>query len=141
MFILDEMHLAKDAFLQDITILFNFHMDSTNLFVLILAGLPHLQAKLRLNQHRPLHQRIIMRYQMGPLDKEEVVGYRTPPETGGSETPDFYPGCLGGDRPAVAGVAADHQPPRHHLLLYGAQLKKHMIDEDIVLMAAEEIGY
>ncbi len=57
-FILDEMHLAKDAFLQDIAILFNFHMDSTNPFVLILAGLPHLQAKLRLNQHRPLHQRI-----------------------------------------------------------------------------------
>ncbi|EQB97279.1 hypothetical protein GA8_01915 [Geobacillus sp. A8] len=45
MFILDEMHLAKDAFLQDIAILFNFHMDSTNPFVLILAGLPHLQAK------------------------------------------------------------------------------------------------
>ncbi len=26
-------------------------------------------------------------------------------------------------------------------LLYGAQLKKHMIDEDIVRMAAEEMGY
>ncbi|KMY56607.1 ATP-binding protein, partial [Geobacillus stearothermophilus] len=48
-FILDEMHLAKDAFLQDIAILFNFEMDSTNPFVLILAGLPHLQGKLRLN--------------------------------------------------------------------------------------------
>ena len=31
-FILDEMHLAKDAFLQDIAILFNFEMDSTNPF-------------------------------------------------------------------------------------------------------------
>ncbi|WP_142759753.1 ExeA family protein, partial [Staphylococcus aureus] len=74
-FILDEMHLAKDAFLQDIAILFNFEMDSTNPFVLILAGLPHLQGKLRLNQHRPLDQRIIMRYRMGPLEKEEVAGY------------------------------------------------------------------
>ena len=40
------MHMAKDAFLQDIAILFNFQMDSTNPFILILAGLPHLKTRL-----------------------------------------------------------------------------------------------
>lgn len=56
-FILDEMHMAKDAFLQDIALLFNFKMDSTNPFVLVLSGLPHLKTRLKLNHHRPLSQR------------------------------------------------------------------------------------
>lgn len=62
-FILDEMHMAKDAFLQDLAILFNFQMDSSNPFILVLAGLPHLKTRLNLNHHRPLAQRMIMRYQ------------------------------------------------------------------------------
>ncbi|BDG36109.1 hypothetical protein PcaKH15_20150 [Parageobacillus caldoxylosilyticus] len=36
--ILDEMHLAKDAFLQDIAILFNFQMDSTESVCLDFSG-------------------------------------------------------------------------------------------------------
>lgn len=47
--ILDGMHLAKDAFLQDIALLFNFEMDSLNPYVLILSGMPHLKIKLRMN--------------------------------------------------------------------------------------------
>src|SRR5699024_10512059 len=74
-FILDEMHMAKDAFLQDLAILFNFQMDSSNPFILVLAGLPHLKTRLNLNHHRPLAQRIVMRYQLQPLNKDDVYVY------------------------------------------------------------------
>jgi type II secretory pathway predicted ATPase ExeA len=74
-FILDEMHMAKDAFLQDLAILFNFRMDSSNPFILILAGLPHLKTRLSMNHHRPLEQRIIMRYQLQSLGKDDVCAY------------------------------------------------------------------
>ncbi|GAE95259.1 hypothetical protein JCM21714_4478 [Gracilibacillus boraciitolerans JCM 21714] len=74
-FILDEMHMAKDAFLQDLAILFNFQMDSSNPFILVLAGLPHLKTRLNLNHHRPLAQRVIMRYQLQALNKEDVSDY------------------------------------------------------------------
>lgn len=67
--------MAKDTFLQDLAILFNFQMDSTNPFILVLAGLPHLRTRLNLNQNRPLAQRIIMRYQLVAFDKEEVSLY------------------------------------------------------------------
>ena len=60
-FILDEMHMAKDAFLQNLAILFNFQMDSSNPFILVMAGLPHLKSRLALNHHRPLSQRVIMK--------------------------------------------------------------------------------
>jgi len=73
--ILDEMQLAKDLFLHDLSILFNFNMDSENPFILILAGLPHFKDKLTLNQNRPLAQRIVIRHKMEPLTKDEVDRY------------------------------------------------------------------
>jgi len=117
-------------------------MDSTNPFVLILTELPYLQAKLQLNQHRPLHQQIIMRYQMGPLDKEKVVVYiEHRLKQAGAKHPIFT-------QAALEAIALQSQGwPRiiNNLattcLLYGAQWKKDMIDEDIVRIAAEEMGY
>jgi type II secretory pathway predicted ATPase ExeA len=53
----------------------NFQMDSTNPYILVLAGLPHLKSRLTLNHHRPLSQRIIMKYEIQPLSKEEVSAY------------------------------------------------------------------
>lgn len=140
-FILDEMHLAKDAFLQDLAILFNFQMDSSNPFILILAGLPHLKTRLHLNHHRPLAQRIIMKYQLQPLNKDGVYAYiEHHLKQAGAKMSIFT-------TPAKEAIALRSQGwPRVintltvNSLLYGAQLKKEQIDEDIVRMAAEESG-
>lgn len=140
-FILDEMHMAKDAFLQDLAILFNFQMDSSNPFILILAGLPHLKTRLRLNHHRPLAQRIIMRYQMEALHKKDVYEYiEHHLKLAGAKMPIFTDS-------AMEAIAARSQGwPRVintltiNCLLYGAQLKKDQIDEKVVRMAAEEGG-
>jgi general secretion pathway protein A len=140
-FILDEMHMAKDAFLNDLAILFNFQMDSTNPFILILAGLPHLKTRLNLNHHRPLSQRIIMRYHMQALTKEDTCAYIDHHlKLAGAKMPIFT-------QPALEAIALRSQGwPRVintltiNCLLYGSQLKKEQIDEDIVRMAAEEGG-
>ncbi len=126
-FISDEMHFAKDAFLQDIAILFNFEMDSTNPFVLILAGLPHLQGKLRLNQHRPLDQRIIMHHAMPDGAAGEGRGgglHRASVETGRGKASDLHAVGVGGDRSAVAGVAPCDQHVGHDVLVVGASAEK-----------------
>ncbi|MFC5542244.1 ExeA family protein, partial [Ureibacillus suwonensis] len=106
---------------------------------LILAGLPHLQTRLRLNQHRPLNQRIIMRYQMGPLTKEEVGQYiEQRMKMAGAKIPIFTPAALEAIAlqsqgwPRVINILATT------CLLYGYQMKKEQIDEEIVRMAAEE---
>lgn len=140
-FILDEMHMAKDAFLQDLAILFNFNMDSSNPFILVLAGLPHLKTRLNLNHHRPLTQRIIMRYQIQPLNKEDVFAYiEHHLKLAGAKMPIFT-------EPALEAIALRSQGwPRVintltvNCLLYGAQLNKEQIDEKIVQMAAQESG-
>lgn len=140
-FILDEMHMAKDAFLQDLAILFNFQMDSSNPFILILAGLPHLKTRLNMNHHRALSQRIIMRYQLQPLNKEDIFSYiHHHLKLAGSKIPIFTD-------TAIEAIALRSQGwPRVintltiNCLLYGAQLKNEQIDESIVQMAAEESG-
>ncbi len=140
-FILDEMHMAKDAFLQDLAILFNFQMDSSNPFILIIAGLPHLKARLVLNHHRPLAQRMIMKYEIQPLLKEDVALYIDHHlKLSGSKMPIF-------EEAAIEAISTrSHGWPRVintltvNSLLFGAQMKREVIDEEIVRMAIEDIG-
>lgn len=140
-FILDEMHMAKDAFLQDLAILFNFQMDSTNPFILVLAGLPHLKTRLTLNHHRPLSQRIIMKYEIQPLSREEVSSYINHHlKLAGAKMPIFT-------ETATEAIALRSQGwPRVintltiNSLLFGSQLKKEQIDEEIVRLAIEDSG-
>lgn len=140
-FILDEMHMAKDAFLQDIAILFNFQMDSTNPFILILSGLPHLKTRLTLNHHRPLFQRMIMKYEIQPLSREEVSAYiNHHMKIAGAKMPILT-------EAAIEAIALRSQGwPRVintltiNSLLFGSQLKKEQIDEEVVRLAIEDSG-
>lgn len=73
--ILDEMQMAKNKFLNDLSLLFNFSMDSKDPYVLIISGLPHLTNRMRLNSNQSLNQRITMRYEINSLNKVEVNEY------------------------------------------------------------------
>ena len=55
--------------------LFNFEMDSRDRAVVLLAGLPLLNATLRLTIHEPFRQRIVMNYNMEGISKEEGRTY------------------------------------------------------------------
>jgi general secretion pathway protein A len=140
-FILDEMQMAKDAFLNDLSILFNFDMDSENPFILILAGLPHLLDRLSLNHNRPLSQRIMMRYKVEPLTKDEVARYITHHmQLAGANHTIF-------SDPAIQAITSLSRGwPRlinkiaTHSLLAGYQARKELIDEEVVRLAAEEAG-
>lgn len=140
-FILDEMQMAKDIFLHDLGILFNFQMDSENPFLLILAGLPHLNDRLSLNQNRPLRQRVVMQYRVEPLTRDEVAGYvQHHMKLAGARYPVFT-------EPAIEAIAACTMGwPRlinnlaNSCLLCGRQESKKEIDEEIVRVAAEEAG-
>jgi len=69
------MQLVKNGFLNDLSLLLNFSMDSRDPYVLIIAGLPHLTNRMRLNSNQSLNQRITMRYQINPLNKVEANEY------------------------------------------------------------------
>jgi type II secretory pathway predicted ATPase ExeA len=140
-FILDEMHMAKDAFLQDLAILFNFQMDSTNPFILILAGLPHLKTRLSLNHHRPLAQRMIMKYEIQSLSKEEVQAYiEHHMKLAGAKMPIFTETAIEAITLRSQGWPRVINTLTVNSLLFGSQLKKEQIDEEIVRLAIEDSG-
>lgn len=73
--IIDEANYISNAVLNDLKILFNFEMDSRDLAVVLLVGLPQLNNTLQLAIHEPLRQRIVMNYNLEGLTKEEGRAY------------------------------------------------------------------
>lgn len=140
--VLDEMHLASNAFLDDISLLFNFYMDSENPFVLCLIGLPHLVDRLRLMQFQPLDQRIIIRHRHRALLPEEVKSYiEHHLKLAGSSASIFKPS-------AIEAIAAKSSClPRvinniaTNSLIYGAEQNLKMIDEEAIFAVSSELGF
>ena len=73
--IIDEANYISSAILNDFKLLFNFEMDSRDRAVVLLSGLPSLNATLRLSVHEPFRQRIIMNYELPAFTKEEGRSY------------------------------------------------------------------
>lgn len=139
--VLDELQMARDAFLCDLSILFNFGMDSENPFVLILSGLPYLSSKLVLNQHRPLYQRIIMKYKLEALNRQEVADYiKHHMKLAGAAYDIFTETAFEAIFSLSCGWPRMVNQLATQCLIYGCQKRKEHIDEDIVRIAAEEIG-
>lgn len=73
--IIDEANYISNSILGDLKILFNFEMDSKDRAAILLAGLPKLNATLRLSIHEPLYQRLVMNYNLEGLSKDEGRSY------------------------------------------------------------------
>lgn len=139
--ILDELQLASTKFFNDLHLLFNFSMDSENPFVLVLCGLPPLTIKMSLTHNQPLNQRLIMRYKMAPLSKEETKSYLEHQMCrAGANYPIFSETAV----EAIAAVSRGWPRLINNLaatsLIYGCQKGLKYIDEDAVRQAAVELG-
>lgn len=139
--ILDELQLASSHFLSDLHLLFNFVMDSENPFALVLCGLPQLSVKLSLGHHQVLSQRVIMRYRMQPLSREECRAYIDHQmRLAGARFPIFTDSAV----EAITTVSKGWPRLINNLattsLVYGCQKGLKEIDEESVHQASIEIG-
>lgn len=133
-FMLDEMHMASNKFLNDLSLLLNFSMDSETPFILVLSGLHHLSDRLQLNQNQSFNQRIIMRYEVKSLDKDEVKSFVEHNLSLVGASYDIFSAS------AVEAVTTNSRGwPRIisniavHALIMGFQFKKEIIDSDIII--------
>jgi len=139
--ILDELQLASTKFFSDLHLLFNFSMDSENPFVLVLCGLPTLGIKMSLTHNQPLNQRLIMRYKMSPLTKEETKSYLEHHMCrAGANYPIFSENAV----EAISTVSRGWPRLINNLattsLIYGCQKGLKHIDEEAVRQSAVELG-
>lgn len=140
-FILDEMQFAANKFLNDLSILFNFSMDSANPFILILSGLPFFMDKLALNQNQSLNQRVVMKYHLSPLSKSEVKNYiNYQLELAGANHPIFAPQAMEAIALRSRGLPRLVNNLAVNSLLLGYQLKAEHINEEIVFKSCEDMN-
>jgi type II secretory pathway predicted ATPase ExeA len=65
----------RSGLFDELRILLNFEIDSSDPLLLILAGQPQLLAKLALCIHLPFRQRVAMRYRMPAMDETHTRSY------------------------------------------------------------------
>ncbi len=73
--IIDEAHYLRHDVLDELRLLVNFGLDSRRLLCLLLVGQSELRRRLALAHHEALAQRIVMRYQLNGLCREELEPY------------------------------------------------------------------
>ncbi|MBE0427492.1 MAG: Flp pilus assembly complex ATPase component TadA [Nitrospirae bacterium] len=140
--IIDEAQLipGKETF-EEIRLLTNFQLDTTNLLSLILVGQTDLRNRLNHKTHLPLRQRIGLFYHLGPLEENEIKGYvEHRLRISGLEDPLFTDGALkklyqysGGIPRLINSLAAS-------ALLDGFGREMRIIDESLINEAARELG-
>ncbi len=73
--IVDEAHHLRNDVLEDLRLLTNYAMDSENRLCLLLVGLTELRRRLRMAVHESLAQRIVMRFHLAGLARDELPDY------------------------------------------------------------------
>jgi type II secretory pathway predicted ATPase ExeA len=140
-FIVDEVHMASSAILDDIRMLFNFNMDSVNPYILILAGQPLIRNKLSLNICVPLKQRIASRYSMKGMSILETAEYlATRMELAGVSRTVFTEQAVSGIHSCSNGFPRNINNIATHALTYSAWKQLDMVDEEAVYQANIEIS-
>lgn len=73
--IIDEAHYLRHELLHELQMLMNFHMDSKNLAILILAGTPAIVPMVKIRIHDSFLQRIVVHHEFTGLEPDEAAPY------------------------------------------------------------------
>jgi len=94
-FVLDEAQFFSQAILNELRMLFNFHMDSKDYAMVVLCGQNHFIGQLSLHGNEPLRQRVTVHYELTGLTDTEVPVYiQALLKHAGLEEPLFTPDAL-----------------------------------------------
>ena len=137
--IIDEANYVSNAILNDLKILFNFEMDSRDRAVILLVGLPQINNTLRLTNHEPLRQRIIMNYNLDGLSKEEGREYIAAKLKGaGCNQPVFAEDAVEAVLNAADGTARMISKLCNASLVIGHSRNANLISAEIVMQAIND---
>ena len=139
--IIDEAQNLPLPVLEQIRILSNLETDKEKLLQIILVGQLNLGTLLRSPELRQLDQRVSIRYQLEPLDRETIAGYVAHRLTiaGGSAAVTFAPAALdllhrlSGGIPRLINLLCDRA------LLAAFSVRENRITADMVEHAAESL--
>ena len=138
--IVDEAHHLRNDVLEDLRILTNYEMDSHNRLCLLLVGLTELRRRLGMAVHESLAQRIVIRYHLAGLSREELPAYLTHRlRLAGCELPLFEPPAVEALFQATQGMPRKVNRLAHYALTSAALAKATTVCIEHVQTALEEI--
>lgn len=139
--IVDEAHHLRSDVLEDLRLLTNYRMDSDNRLCLLLIGQAELRRRLGMSAHEALEQRIVVRYHLGGLERDELEGYLAHRlRTAGTEMPLFSPDAHEALFQASQGIPRRLNLLGHHTLLAAALAKKKIATSNEVEQAMQELS-
>lgn len=139
--IIDEAQNLPMSVLEQIRILSNLETDKDKLLQIVLVGQLNLQPMLRAPQMRQLDQRVSIRYQLRPLNRDEVAAYVSHrlSVAGGPATVTFQPKALDMVHRRSAGIPRLVNLLCDRSLLAAYSGRTNRVSADMVYRAAESL--
>ncbi len=139
--IVDEAHHLRNDVLEDLRLLTNYQMDSENRLCLLLVGLTELRRRLAMAVHESLAQRIVVRYHLAGLTREELPEYLVHRlRLAGCELPLFEPPAVEALFQATQGMPRKVNRLAHYALTSAAIGQARTVTAEQVQTAREEVA-
>ena len=140
--IVDDADNLNEQILMELKLLFDFQMDSRDYTTIILVGHEDLRRELSKVKYETLQQRIVINYKFNGLSREEVKEYVVSRLNLANQKNKIFK-----DEALNALYSASKGSPRRlnsliiNCLMIGSQNNKTEIDEEIVMLAKNEIDF
>ena len=138
--ILDNAQNLSREMIQSLKFLYDFDMDSVDYVSIVICGSSEIEDELKKKRYEHIKQRIILKYHLKPLTREETKEYiKTRLKLSGQNKMIYTEAALN----ALYNISKGNIRILNNIikttLIVGYQQKKEMIDEEIVRMAKEEV--
>ena len=138
--VIDEAHLLRSDVLEELRLLTNYRMDSDNRLTLILVGQSELRRRLAMSAHEALLQRIVIRFHLPGIARDEIGPYlQHRLRKAGCEMDLFAPDAEEALFSAAQGLPRPIHRLAHHALLAAALHKAKVATADHVELALKEL--
>lgn len=139
--IVDEAQHLRNDVLEELRLLTNYEMDSQNRLCLLLVGQAELRRRLSVAAHEALGQRIVVRYHLPGLSREEVSGYLAHRlRLAGCELPLFEAAAQEAIYQATNGMPRKVNLLCHHALMAAGLAKTQQVTTEHLQAALAEVA-
>ncbi len=138
--IVDEAHHLRSDVLEDLRLLTNYAMDAENRLTLLFVGQAELRRRLAMAVHEALNQRVVVRYHLSGLTRDELPRYLAHLlRRAGTELPLFEPAAQEALFQATQGLPRRVNLLAHHALIAAALAKAKAVSAEHVQAALPEV--
>jgi type II secretory pathway predicted ATPase ExeA len=138
--VVDEAQHLRNEVLEDLRLLTNFAMDAELRLCVLLVGLTELRRRLTMAVHESLTQRIVVRYHLTGLTRDELPAYLTHRlQLAGCALPVFEPAAIEALFQATQGLPRKVNRLAHYALSAAALAKLRQVSAEHVQIALDEL--